>query len=245
MGSSEASGRRLLSAECAERAIAERTGEVDGVVRSSFSRHLTPAFPQGLAALAVGGFGRRELFPHSDVDVLVLTREGIRASAVREPVGRFLQELWDAGLRLSHSVHTIEECCQIYEHNVELSVSLLDRRTLIGDAQLLEQMETALAAFFRIHGRAVARRLAALTRLRHAKFNNSIFHLEPNIKETPGALRDLQSIRWLSRLLAADSPSDLDGAWRFLAPLRVFLHAGTTMFCRSRCRMPSPANPPK
>src|ERR1039457_5471325 len=115
MGSSGASdGKRLLSAECADRLIAERSEKIDAVVRSRFSRHLAPAFPQGLAALAVGGFGRRELFPCSDVDVLVLMRDGLRASAVREPLGRFLQELWDAGLRVSHSVHTIEECCQIY-----------------------------------------------------------------------------------------------------------------------------------
>jgi [protein-PII] uridylyltransferase len=225
MGSSGASdSKRLLSAEGADRLIAERSEKIDAVVQSSFSRHLAPAFPQGLAALAVGGFGRRELFPCSDVDVLVLMRDGLRASAVREPLGRFLQELWDAGLRLSHSVHTIEECCQIYEHNVELSVSLLDQRPLIGDASLLEQMETALAAFFRIHGRAVARRLATLTRFRHAKFNNSIFHLEPNIKDAPGALRDLQVIHWLARLLPGGIPADLEAAWRFLAPLRVFLH---------------------
>lgn len=216
--------RRLPASGCAEKLVAQRSSDADNVVRSSFERHLKPAFEDGIAALAVGGFGRRELFPHSDVDVLVLTHEGLTAGRLREPLERFLRELWDAGLRVSHSVHTVQECCQLYEHNVELSVSLIDERALIGDPALLEQLHTALPGFFRLHGKSVARQLVRLTRFRHAKFQNTIYHLEPNIKDTPGGLRDLQVVRWFSKLIPGQAAADLDAAWRFLAPIRVFLH---------------------
>ena len=157
------------------------------------------------------------------MDVLVLTREGLKNSAMKEPVGRFLQSLWDAGLRLSHSVHTVEQCCQVYEHNVELSISLLDRRPLAGDQPLLDELAVALPRFYRVHGRSLARHLAKLTRFRHAKYQNTIYHLEPNIKDTPGALRDLQVVRWMCKLNGSDE-TDVGAAWRFLAPIRIYLH---------------------
>src|SRR5947209_6481751 len=117
---------RLATAEAAEQLIAERTARVDSIVSAAFARHLG-SFERGVAAMAVGGFGRRELFPHSDVDVLVLTRAGLGGNALREPLGPFLRELWDSGLRLSQSVHTVAECCEVNDQNVELSISLLDR----------------------------------------------------------------------------------------------------------------------
>jgi [protein-PII] uridylyltransferase len=216
--------RRLLPAETVARLVRERSDQIDAVVIAAFHRHLGAAFETGVAAVAVGGFGRRELFPYSDVDVLVLTREGLEAKSIREPLGRFLQEIWDSGLRISHSVHTVEECCQVYEHNVELSVSLLDRRPLTGDEDLLAQLELKLPSFFRMHGKSVARHLARLTRFRHAKFNNTIYHLEPHIKDTPGAIRDLQVIRWMAKLMSGNPAPDCPEAGQFLAPIRQFLH---------------------
>ncbi len=215
---------RVACFETVDAILRDRSDRVDQIVTGSFREHLEPVFPAGIAVAAVGGFGRRELFPYSDVDVLVLTGEGIRNSAVKEPVGRFLQALWDAGLRLSHSVHTVEECCQVYEHNVELSISLLDVRPLAGDPALLDSMAAALPRFYRMYGRNLARRLARLTRFRHTKYQNTIYHLEPNIKDTPGALRDLQVVRWMEKLYSSDTSADLSGAWKFLAPIRMYLH---------------------
>jgi [protein-PII] uridylyltransferase len=215
---------RIASFEAADAVLGERSDRVDALVIESFRTHLEAVFGNGVAVAAVGGFGRRELFPFSDVDVLVLTREGLRNSEVKEPVGRFLQALWDAGLRLSHSVHTVEQCCQVYEHNVELSISLLDYRPLAGDQTLRDEMAAALPRFYRMYGRSLARRLAKLTRFRHAKYQNTIFHLEPNIKDTPGALRDLQVVRWMVKLNGGEERVDLGAAWRFLAPIRMYLH---------------------
>ncbi len=215
---------RLLPAEAAERRIAQRSEAAGGMVADAFARHLAPVFSNGVAALAVGGFGRRELFPHSDIDVMLLTRQEISSTKLKEPAGRFMQELWDTGLRLSHSVHTVDECCQVYDHNVELSISLLDQRFLAGDSAVHAELETELPRFYRMHGRSIARQLAKLSGLRRAKFHNSIYHLEPNIKETPGGFRDMQVAQWMSRLLPAYSAPDLKAPWAFLAPIRVFLH---------------------
>jgi len=177
-----------------------------------------------MTVLAVGGFGRRELFPCSDVDVLLLVSNSLTPSEIKAAVGAFVQDLWDSNLRLSHSVRTIDECCQLHEGNTELSISLLDRRLLAGDPDLFAQLEARMPKFFRLQGKAIARHLAQLTRARHQKFQNTIYHLEPNLKETPGGLRDLHVVHWLSKLLDIPPP-DLTGARAFLFPLRSFLHS--------------------
>ena len=89
--------------------------------------------------LAVGGFGRRELFPFSDVDVLILIERESQAAGIKNALSEFVRLLWDAGLRLSHSVRTVAECAEIHEGNIELSISLLDRRMLSGSVGSLRQ----------------------------------------------------------------------------------------------------------
>ena len=185
---------------------------------------LEPHFPSGLALVAVGGFGRRELFPHSDVDLLILIDSETRTSAVKDHLSSFLQSLWDSGLRPSHSVHTIAECVVEQEHNAELTISLLDRRKLAGDGALFDVLESKFRAFLQKRGDAVAKQLAALAVARRAKFQDTIYHLEPNVKDTPGGLRDLQCVRWLAKLHPRDVPRGLDQAFNFLAAVRIHLH---------------------
>lgn len=213
---------QILSPSQAECRVYERAASVDQAVSAGFQK--TFGDRAAIAALAVGGFGRRELFPFSDVDILLLISNETRNSEIRESVGQFIQLLWDSGLRLSHSVHTVAECCELYEHNVELSISLLDRRFVAGDHGLFEQLENEFPRFLRIHGRTMARHLVRLTRLRHSKFQNTIYHIEPNLKETPGGLRDVQVVEWLRRLTPGDEDPPLAGARHFLFPLRCFLH---------------------
>ncbi len=218
------SGRpRLLTAAETEAEIEERTRHVDEVVSRAFTGALASEFPTGMAALAVGGFGRRELFPFSDVDVLLLIADDKDPSSLKQSIGVFVQQLWDAGLRLSHSVRTLDDCCQLHDGNTELSISLIDRRLLTGDAQLFAELESRIPKFFKLHGRTLGRHLSRLTRARHNKFQNTIYHLEPNLKETPGGMRDVHVTHWLSRLLETDPP-ELSGARGFLFPLRHFLH---------------------
>ena len=118
------------------RALAGRTARVDGLVLVAAEQFLLRAVPVGLSVLAVGGFGRRELFPYSDIDVLLLFESDQAAEAARPAVGDFLQRLWDAGLRLSHSVRTPAECSEVHDRNLELNISLLDQRFLAGDRAL-------------------------------------------------------------------------------------------------------------
>ncbi|RPI11799.1 MAG: hypothetical protein EHM65_06740, partial [Acidobacteriales bacterium] len=214
------------------RALEDRTSLVDALVVHAYEELLAPALPQGLPILAVGGCGRRELFPHSAVDVLLLVELEPQSAASRDALAAFLRSLWDLGLRLGHSVHTTAECCQVDDRNIELSISLLDQRFLIGDASLNSKLAAALPRFFHGRRQELIRHLCRLTRVRHARYLNTIYHMEPNVKETPGGLRDYQLVRWLSQLRSAQQYQmpvpeqfpELEAARSFLSALRCYLH---------------------
>jgi [protein-PII] uridylyltransferase len=212
--------------------LAERSAQVDQLILDTASRLLLPRTSSGLALLAVGGYGRRQLFPFSDVDLLLLFESDRLVAASKDVISPFLQELWDAGLRLSHSVRTPAECTEVHDRNTELNVSLLDQRFLGGDRTLYAALAAKLPRF--VHGNrdALVRNLAKLTRERHGKYAGTFYHLEPNVKETPGGLRDYQLICWLQqlrgtepgRLAGADPTPELRDAFHFLARLRSYLH---------------------
>jgi [protein-PII] uridylyltransferase len=213
----------LLTPDESAARLRKRSSETDARVIEAWQAKLS--IPLSAASLlAVGGFGRRELFPFSDVDILVLLPDGVDLESCRGPVGAFVQQIWDAGLRLSHSVRNVSECLALHDGNFELTTSLLDRRFLCGSSGAWAEMERGWPAFIRSRGKELARNLAALTRERHAKSHNTVFQLEPNIKESPGGLRDLHVIHWLGGLLSTPDPFDTDGHMAFLAPLRIFLH---------------------
>ncbi len=185
--------------------LQDRTERVDALIQE----HWPPL--QGVALLAVGGYGREELFPFSDVDLLFVTRR----RDLKEPLAPFLRTLWDSGLRISHSVHSPEECLELDDRNVELSVSLLDRRFLLGDRALFGILRDPSSE-------RLAPALARLTRERHARYGRTIYHLEPNLKDAPGALRDLHVLRWLTRLGMGSASPEPDHA--LLYRLRASLH---------------------
>jgi [protein-PII] uridylyltransferase len=208
-------------------ALEARTAAVDRAVSEAAGCLLFPSIPSGLAILAVGGYGRRELFPFSDVDLLLLFDSERLALEHKEEISRFLQRLWDSSLRVSHSVRTVAECTAVHDQNTELNISLLDQRYLAGDAPIYEALCAALPRFLSANRAALAGNLARLTRERHARYAFTFYHLEPNVKETPGGLRDRQLVRWLAQLQtrAAGAAADLDEAFRFLARLRWWLHS--------------------
>ena len=226
----------LLSTGGAGTALAERSAQVDGLVSAAAAEILFPAFPtDGPALLAVGGYGRRQLFPYSDVDLLLLFRDARQAVERKDAISAFLQQLWDSGLRMSHSVRTPEECAEVHDQNTELNISLLDQRYLAGDRALYAALAAKLPRFVLANRDALARNLAKLTRDRHAKYGDTIYHLEPNVKETPGGLRDFQLVCWLEQLrnteaqrLGLATPSEeLEQAFRHLARLRAYLHSAS------------------
>ncbi len=213
-------------------ALVRRTAAVDRIASESFRTHLEPVAPEGLALLAVGGFGRRELFPHSDVDLLLLIEKQGVPERLRTAISAFLQSLWDSNLRVSHSVRTPVDCSALDEQNIELSISLLDERYVAGDRGLHAKLGVAMARYLDRQAQTLAGHLCRLVRERHAKHGGSIYQLEPNIKESPGGLRDYQLIAWLKRLRDArhgrpgpeDDAPDLVPARDFLFGLRTYLH---------------------
>jgi [protein-PII] uridylyltransferase len=213
----------------ADAVLSTRTASVDTVIRDAYARHLQPVFPSGMALLAVGGFGRSELFPHSDVDVLLLVERAPGDEMSRDALSAFLRVGWDSGLRLSHSVHTVEECCQYHSLNLELSISLLDQRFLCGDADLRQKLSLRWPKFITTERQTLLKHLIRQARERHEKFQNTVYHLEPNIKEAPGGLRDLHLIGWLAKLQdpsreLPDWLGELQAEIAFLYQVRCYLH---------------------
>jgi len=209
--------------EGVHRILAARTADVDRRVLEAFEHTLASRMGSGAALVAVGGYGRRELFPQADVDLLLLTMTDAVVPP-REALADFLQRLWDGGLRPSHSVHSIPECATEHSDNAELTISLLDRRFLAGDRAVYDAMGERFQAFISKRGGAVAQQLAGLAEGRRAKFQNTIYHLEPNLKDAPGGLRDLQTTRWLMQIEPHEGIPALEGALAFLGGVRIRLH---------------------
>ena len=167
----------------------------DGLLTTLWQR---AGLPPGLTLAAVGGFGREQLFPHSDIDVLVLLPTDLSApDTVREQVEAFIRSCWDAGLEIGSSVRSVEECLSEAANDVTVQTSLLEARRICGDAALFARFEHQFGAQLDPHAFLVAKTLEM--RQRHTKHENTPYALEPNCKESPGGLRDLHLILWVAR----------------------------------------------
>ena len=219
--------------------VATRTHEVDKIVAKGFVECFPNAEKEGVAALAVGGYGRSQLFPHSDVDLLLLFNDNRLIKRSEESLAKLLAQLWDAKLRLSHSVRTPKDCTTIAPENAELNISLLDSRFLAGGHELYAQLrEEQLPRFYLREQGALLRNLVELSQSRHQRQGKTIYHLEPDIKECPGGLRDFHLACWISQLvhitqenvpLSEQHLPDRDGvewpeAKRFLFAVRCYVH---------------------
>jgi [protein-PII] uridylyltransferase len=152
--------------------------------------------PANTALVGVGGYGRGELFPYSDVDLLILL--GARPDAITQArLEGLVQLFWDLGLEIGHSIRTVDECMLESRADITVQTSLLEARLVAGDAQLFGQLERRYREA--LDPRAFFQAKTAEMRLRHAKYEYTAFALEPNCKESPGALRDLQVILWVSK----------------------------------------------
>ncbi|CAM8655724.1 GlnD UTP,GlnB (protein PII) uridylyltransferase [Comamonadaceae bacterium] len=152
------------------------------------------------ALLAVGGYGRAELFPHSDVDVLVLLPDDHSAdtdSDLKKRIEAFIGNCWDVGLEIGSSVRTLADCLQEAEKDVTVQTALLECRLITGNADLVQAFRTAFSEAMDPKAFFVAKTLEM--RQRHTKFEDTPYSLEPNCKESPGGLRDLQVILWVAK----------------------------------------------
>jgi [protein-PII] uridylyltransferase len=214
------------------RAAAARAALVDELVMRFWGDEVraAPKLVKGVAVCAIGGFGRGHLFPYSDVDLLLCVEKGAEALA-KEPVRRLSQALWDCGLQVSLTARNASECERLDAQNPEFALALLDLRRIGGDEALFAKLRDKAVAKMRSRdAKGIGLALAKLTSERHAKFGDTLFHLEPNIKECPGGLRDANAWHWLHDLKAekaavrAQGEDELHAAVAFLAAVRCFLH---------------------
>ena len=204
---------------------------VDTHLREIWKRCELPRTP---ALVAVGGYGRGELYPHSDVDVLVL----LPAAAdplLTERLERLIGRLWDVGLEVSHSVRTVEECVAAAESDITIQTTLLESRLIAGSRSLFSHLTEATTGALDVQQFLGAKQLEQ--QQRHARYQET--NLEPNIKESAGGLRDLQTILWMARaagigkswgdlaargLITDEEASEIHAHERFLRNLRIRLH---------------------
>lgn len=154
------------------------------------------ALPPTAALAAVGGYGRGELYPFSDVDVLILLASEPSESEA-EAIQIFVAAMWDLGLEPAHSVRTIAQCQAYAGEDVTVETALLEARYLAGNSALIEQLLAVMQSQLDVPAFFQAKR--AEMRQRHAHFHDTPYALEPNCKESPGGLRDLQLLLWLSQ----------------------------------------------
>ena len=170
------------------------------------------ALPPGSALVAVGGYGRGELFPYSDVDVLVLlpdSASGATHETVAAAVAGFISLCWDIGLEISSSVRSVEECVDDSLRDITLQTALLESRLLCGSRPLFDAFRDATSRSLDAHAFLHAKTVEM--RQRHRKFEDTPYSLEPNCKESPGGLRDLQTVLWVARAAGFGS------SWKELA----------------------------
>lgn len=199
------SGKTLRGVTCAQ----GRAELLDGLCKTIFREtHAEMDAPPALVAL--GGYGRGELAPFSDIDLMFIMPEKKAAKTIRA-VERFLYALWDLGVKTGYSVRTVKETLKIAGDDPAVLTSLLDMRYLAGDKKLFQETEKLLNKknLARAPSSFVAAKLKERDR-RHEKFGDSRYQLEPNIKDGKGGLRDLQTLMWIARYVyGAKTPEDL------------------------------------
>jgi len=219
-------------------AVAQRTLLIEDILKRLWHDLISPEEngPSGFALVATGGFGRGWLFPYSDIDLLFLYVDRDCEQASRDSVRQFSQELWDLRLKLSPASRTLAECDKFDPGNTEFTISLLDCRYLAGDRELFARLHDKLIPKLVMRESApLLHGLAEVTRERHAKYGDTVFHLEPNLKETPGGLRDYNLACWLSLISAMDKLHDWPDASSLRAPVRKQLESALDFLMAVRC----------
>ncbi|MDC9729097.1 MAG: [protein-PII] uridylyltransferase [Methyloprofundus sp.] len=151
---------------------------------------------QNFALIAVGGYGRQEMFPYSDVDLLILSEDSL-SQTEQEPLTQLCTALWDTGLKLGLSVRSHSECLQAAKDDQTVMTSLMESRLLAGNKNLLEQLNQHISGHTLWSSEDFFNAKIQEQKQRYKKFHDTAYNLEPNIKESPGGLRDLQIISWV------------------------------------------------
>jgi [protein-PII] uridylyltransferase len=224
---------RFLAGDSASDLVRDQSAITDRVIRAVWERTCGPELP-GAVLAAVGGYGRGELHPCSDVDLLVLLADKRKRNA-REPVSAFLTLLWDIGLQVGHGTRTVDECRDESRKDLTTATTLMEARCLLGPEDLFRRMEAACAPPAIWPARSFFEAKLKEQHARHGRYDDTAYNLEPNIKGSPGGLRDFQMIVWVARRHFGTGDLEALVAHRFLAPgqLRV-LRQGREFLWRIR-----------
>ncbi|MDX2316571.1 MAG: [protein-PII] uridylyltransferase [Gammaproteobacteria bacterium] len=206
-----ASARQSLAEQyrggVAASALVRQSAEfIDTLLAKAWRAHDLPA-DKNLALVAVGGYGRGELHPGSDVDLLILVDKKRGHSG---QIQAFITFLWDIGLEVGQSVRSVKDCVRESKKDITVTTNLMEARLIVGDLALFERMRQATSAEKFWPSRKFFEAKWAEQRARHHKFHDTAYNLEPNVKEGPGGLRDIQMIGWVAkRHFGADTLHDL------------------------------------
>src|SRR6266852_2936424 len=222
--------------------LQEKSALVDSIARRLWAQFGVSGGlePDGIVFAAVGDLGRQTLFPYSDVDIVFLAATGEVAEKFKDAIQRLTQGMNEIGLKTNTTSRIISEFNQPNSVTAEVIVSLLDCSFLDGDRELFTNLRNRLIPGMMVQeSQALVERLAELTRNSHRKFANTVFHLEPNVKDGPGGFQDYVTARWLAAISAMEkhdgwpdpekyfSPAiktAMDSALAFFASVRCFLH---------------------
>jgi [protein-PII] uridylyltransferase len=221
-------------------AIRRRSAVVDRILIEMWRRAFAGQTATNASLVAFGGYGRKDLFPYSDIDVLFTFADDKAEAQSKEAIRSIIQGMWDIGLRASPSSRTLKEAGRFDPDNLEFTLATLDRRFLAGQFPLYQQLhQSVLPGLVLSEWNTITQKLGEIARSRHAKFGNTIFHLEPNLKDCPGGLRDYHLAVWFALLfhlketkewprhrggVFQSARGDAEAAFDFLAAARCFLH---------------------
>lgn len=210
---------------------ASHAAAVDAFLREVFEAAASPDVRAGVALVAVGGYGRGDLCPHSDIDVMLVHR-GVGGGAVAEIADRIWYPLWDTGMHVGHSVTTVDQALSLARDDVDTATTLLSARLVAGDASVVDELSTGAVAQWRARARRTCTQLGLRVGERHASSAASdvAFALEPDLKDGRGGLRDIQSLWWADvavPFLSDDDRVVLGAAYDALLDVRVELHRRT------------------
>ncbi len=214
----EASGEdlraRFLAGDSVVDLVHSRAGLIDDVLTGLWREHIEPL---GAALVAVGGYGRGELHPYSDVDILLLLPDALPDNA-DDGLSAFVTALWDIGLEVGHSVRSVAQCGEEAAADLTVATTLMEARLLAGPAALFAAMQDAIAPDKMWPSDRFFEEKRKEQIVRHHRYHDTAYNLEPNVKGSPGGLRDIQMIGWVAkRHFGAANLAELVD-YRFLTP---------------------------
>lgn len=186
---------RFLESEDVRQLVLERASFIDLILHYAWHQY---RWDNDIALIAVGGYGRKELHPKSDIDILILLDDKARKK-YDENLQSFVTFLWDIGLEIGSSVRTLKECIKIAKHDITVVTNLLEARRLAGNDALRDKLQVLTGPE---HMWPVSQFFDAKVEeqeQRHLKHDNVEYNLEPNVKNAPGGLRDIQTINWVAK----------------------------------------------